>query len=69
VGKFAIEDVTIGWIRNTLEVGILGLSENLLSEIRKNPQIEILGPARELEFDSSGNLVEMVAAELAAQAH
>ncbi len=69
VGKFSIGDVTLGWIRNTMEVGIMGLSENLLPEIRKNPQIEILGPARELEFDAKGNLVEMVAAELAAHAH
>lgn len=58
VGKFELEDVTIAWIRDTLELDVLALSENLLPEIRKNPNLEILGPTREMEFDAEGNLVE-----------
>jgi hypothetical protein len=57
VGKFDMADVTIGWIRNTLELAELGLSENLKAEIDKDSTLEILGPACELEFDRNGNIV------------
>jgi hypothetical protein len=57
VGKFDMTYVSIGWIHNTLELSMLGLSENLKSEIDKDPMLEILGPACELEFDVNGNLV------------
>ena len=57
VGKFDASDVTIGWIRNTLELRTLGISENLQSEICGNPMLEVLGPARPLEYDDQGNLV------------
>jgi hypothetical protein len=32
------------------------LSENLLPEIRKNPILEVVGDARDIEFDGDGNL-------------
>ena len=57
VGKFDLRDVTIGWIRNSLELAALVLSENLKPEIEQNPLLEIVEPARELQFDASGNLV------------
>jgi hypothetical protein len=57
VGKFDSHEITIGWIRNTLELGLLGLSENVKTEIDKDPSLEILGPACDLEFDGDGNLV------------
>ena len=57
VGKFEMSDVTVGWIRNTLELGTLALSENLRPEIAKNPMLEILGAARDMEFDGDGNLI------------
>jgi len=56
VGKFRQEEVTIGWIRNTMRLNLLALSENLREAIRANPALEILGPPRELEFDAEGNL-------------
>ena len=56
VGKFDPAEITMGWIRNTLELGTLALSENLEEEIRKNPMLEIAGPAFNLEFDAQGNL-------------
>ena len=59
VGRFDQGEVTIGRIRNTLELEVLALSENLRSEIEANPALEILGPARELEFDAGGNLAEL----------
>ncbi len=59
VGKFDPAEVTVAWIRNTLELGRLALSENLRGEIGKNPELEILGPAFEMEFDENGNLEGM----------
>src|SRR5256885_12699168 len=37
VGKFDMTEVSIGWVRNSLELGIIALSENLLAEIQGNP--------------------------------
>jgi len=56
VGKFNSKEVTIGRIRNTMELSPLLLSENLLPEIRNNPILEVIGDARDIEFDADGNL-------------
>jgi hypothetical protein len=56
VGKLESADVTMGLIRNTLDLGIVALSENLAGEIEKNPMLEIAGPRFEMAFDSAGNL-------------
>jgi hypothetical protein len=56
VGRVDLSQVTIGWIRNTMELGFLKLSENLGDQIWKNPMLEIVGPAEVMEFDESGNL-------------
>ena len=68
VGKLDMGEVTIGWIRNTMELSLLALSENLRPQIENNPQLEILGDPREIEFDASGNLVTMLA-QLGEMAH
>jgi len=68
VGKFRQEEVTFGWIKNTMELTPIVLSENLLPQIRTIPHLEVVGPARELEFDASGNL-ESELAGVAAPAH
>ncbi len=60
VGKFEVADVTLGWIHHTMELSLLGLSENLEAQIRSNPSLEILGPPRELEFDEDGTLVNLL---------
>jgi hypothetical protein len=57
VGKFNAGEITIGWIRNTLELGTLALSENFADEIGRNPLLEIAGPPFDLEFDAEGNLI------------
>jgi hypothetical protein len=57
VGKLDLADVTLGWIRNTMELATLAVTENLRPQLERNPLIEFLGPARELPFDSSGNLI------------
>jgi hypothetical protein len=56
VGKAAMAEVTMGWILNSLELGLLAMSENLRGQIEANPMLEILGPAFPLEFDGAGNL-------------
>jgi hypothetical protein len=70
VGRLDLRDVTYGWVRNSLELGLIALSENLRREIEKNPILEILGPPRPMEFDSKGNLADLsVAAGEVVAAH
>jgi len=61
VGKLDLSQVTYGWIRNSLELDKIALSENLLPEIERNPILEILSPLKLLEFDRDGNLVDLLA--------
>ncbi len=63
VGKFDVREVTIGWIRNSLELSLLAMSENLRPQIERNANLEIVSPAQEMEFDSDGNLVRLGIAE------
>lgn len=56
VGKFDSREVTIGWIKNTLELGTVRLTENLRAEIEANSNLEIIGEAEPFDFDSEGNL-------------
>jgi hypothetical protein len=58
VGKNNLSEVTYGWLRNSLELGTVAMSENLRAEIENNPALEILGDARQMEFDTQGNLVD-----------
>lgn len=55
-GRINPADVTYGWIRNTLELDRVALSENLRAQIEGNP---LLGIEREIEvsWDEHGNLV------------
>jgi hypothetical protein len=59
VGKHDLRDVTYGWIRNSLELGVIALSENLRPEIEKNLNLEVLGAAQVMELDSEGNLTAL----------
>ena len=56
VGRHKPEDVTIGWIANSLELRSMRLSANLRSEIEKKSSLEITGPAEPFRFDGQGNL-------------
>lgn len=56
VGKFEPADVTVGWIRNTLDLEKIALSENLRGEIAKDATLEITGAPFEMAFDRAGNL-------------
>lgn len=56
VGKLDLQDVTLGWIRNTMELGRLGLSENVRAQVEANPNLEIEA-VTDFEFDGAGNLI------------
>jgi hypothetical protein len=56
VGRFSAREVTFGWIRNTMELRELALSENLRAEIEANPALEIIGEPEPFPFDPEGNL-------------
>ena len=55
-GKLDTLDCSITWIRNTLDLEHVMVSENLLPELESNRAIQVLGPAQELRFDATGNL-------------
>jgi hypothetical protein len=56
VGKIDLSTVTYGWIRNTMELGRLAISENLRAEIESNPQLEVESVI-DFDFDGAGNLI------------
>lgn len=57
VGKFDREEVTVAWIRNTLELGALEVSRNLLASIASDAHVAIAGSDRPIEYDAEGNFV------------
>jgi hypothetical protein len=56
VGRLDLAEVNCGWLKNSLELSSMKLSENLRAEIERNPALEIVGPAEEMDFDAAGNL-------------
>jgi hypothetical protein len=56
VGKLDLATVTIGWIRNSMELTRLAISENLRGELEKNPLAEIESTT-DFEFDGDGQLI------------
>jgi len=56
VGKIDLAAVTFGWIRNTMELGRIALSENLRGAIEGNPLLEIEG-VTDFDFDGRNNLI------------
>ena len=62
-GKLDLSEVTIAWIRNTMDIGELAISENLVPRVSDNPEVEIVSEPRQLEFDDAGNLIDVFAAE------
>ena len=55
VGRLDPSEVTYGWIKNTMELGFLRLSENLRDKIVEISTLEMVGPAEEIEADEAGN--------------
>ena len=56
VGRLALNEVTYGWIRNTMELTRLAVSENVRDQVEKNEILEIEATI-DCEFDGSGNLI------------
>ena len=56
VGKLDLSEVTFGWIRNTMELGRLALSENLRASIEERTDLEIEATV-DFEFDGSADLI------------
>ncbi len=54
VGKLDPMEATYGWIRNSLEVARMALSENLREEIAKDPLLKI---EPEFRFGGDANLI------------
>jgi hypothetical protein len=57
-GRIDRRELTVAWIRNSLELRNLALSENLVPQLRNAPEIDVLSSSWTLEFDPSGQLVE-----------
>ena len=55
-GRDKLEECSIVWIRNTMELGHMQVSENLLDELSSTPLIEICSPAHAVDFDEHGQL-------------
>jgi len=56
VGKLDLSEVTYGWIRNTMELGRLALSENMRAVVEGNPMLEIEATI-DFDFDGQSNLI------------
>ena len=46
-------------IVNTMKLQYILISEGLLEEAKKNPQIRILGEPEEMKFDQDGNYADL----------
>ena len=62
IPKFDFAEVTFGWIRNTMELQTLAVSENLRPRIESDPQLEIFAGHAEIRFGADGNLLGVLAA-------
>ncbi len=56
MGKIDLTEVTYGWIRNSMELGRLALSENLRPLVEANPDLTIEATV-DFDFGNDGNLV------------
>ena len=56
VGKHDLSKVTYGWIRNTMELTRIALSENVRAQVEANPILQIEATI-DMDFDSAGNLL------------
>ena len=57
-GRAEIAECSVVWIRNTMELGRMRVSEDIFESIRENPLIEAAGPSTEIGFDSTGQIVQ-----------
>ena len=65
-GRADIAECSVVWIRNTMELGHMLVSENLFEELRSDPTVAALGVAEPFPFDAAGQIVRPVPVEAAA---
>ena len=56
VGRLDLNDVTFAWIRNTMELTRIGLSEHFRSRVEADPNLKIEATV-DFDFDGEGNLL------------
>jgi hypothetical protein len=56
VGRLDLSEVTYGWIRNTMELGRLAVSENMRAAVEAHELLQIEATI-DCEFDGDGNLI------------
>ena len=56
VGLVDLSELRICWIKNTLELNPVLLSENMRAEVERNPAMRILSEPEPMPFDTEGNL-------------
>lgn len=56
LGLVPLDRCRMAWIRNTLQIEELECGESLARELAGHPQIESIGPPREIAFGATGNL-------------
>ena len=57
-GRPDIAECSVAWIRNTMELGSMRVSERLFDAMREDPSVVAAGPPAEIAFDADGQLVE-----------
>ncbi|MCL5257267.1 MAG: DUF362 domain-containing protein [Chloroflexi bacterium] len=57
IGAVPGPQARVVWIKNTLRLGVMYISEVMVPEARRNEHLDILGEPEPLPFDDSGNLV------------
>ncbi|MBK7929435.1 MAG: hypothetical protein IPJ98_18720 [Bryobacterales bacterium] len=69
VGKFDMMEVTYCWVRNTMELSHMYVSENLKAQIEANANLAVTGEAIEFPFTAQGDLEELLEEFDAVAAH
>ena len=65
-GRADVSECTVVWIRNTMELGRMRVSESLFEQLRDDPDVEVLGPPAALAFDAADQLAGTPLIEAAA---
>lgn len=58
VGKEDPKELTMCWVRNSQDLSLLAVTENLRPAIESNPNLEIVREAQPIQYDDNGNLVD-----------
>jgi hypothetical protein len=65
-GRADMSECSVVWIRNTMELAQMRVSENLFDRLRKDPTVEAIGEAGPISFDLTGQIVDDMQIDAAA---